>query len=251
MLYRWSQICLFLLLVACSSGSGQPVYQVGRDPTWWPLDLYGRESAVRGFSDELLRAIAEKEKIQIVLYSAGGESLMLGLNREWANGVLSSLDPIPQTESVYDFSTPYLLVGPVLVVAEDSPVAGLSDLSNSLVAVVNATPLIPELAQIPYLLMRPFPNVATALEAVNGGAVAGAIVESLQAYTYLADLYKDKLKVVTAPLDNMGLRLIVLKGKSRDLMHAFEKGLHKSIENGTYATLAEKWQLNLDVNPNL
>jgi len=242
------KIFLFLLLLcACTSGRGSKIYQIGRDPTWWPLDLAAQTLSVRGFSDELLQYIAKEEKIQIALYSAGGEALMVGLNREWADGVLSSLPPVPQTETVYDFSKPYLLTGPVLVVPASSKVTGLSDMSNSLIAVVDAAPLLTEMAQVSYLLIKPFPTTAAALAAVDAGAVQGAVVESLQAYSYLADLYDGRLKVATPPLDDQGLRLIVLKGKSEELMKLFEKGLKKAIKNGTYKELAERWELHLDV----
>jgi ABC-type amino acid transport substrate-binding protein len=236
---------LFGLLLTGCEGSDQ-YDQVGRDPLWYPLNLRGKEAAVQAFSDALLEYVADKEDIPIAIYSASGGSLLIGLNREWTNGVLTSVSPTPENRAVYDFSEVYLYLGPVLVVPESSDATSIDDMANSLVGIVGSADVITDLARVPYLLMKPYAMIPVALEDLAKGEIQGALIESLEAYSYIADLYRGVLKVVTPPLTDLGLRMIVLKGTNEKLLKAFNQGLEKAIDKGVYSQLSDEWGLHLD-----
>lgn len=235
-----------LLLTGCAGGESKHYAQVGRDPHWYPLDLRGMGPAVQAFSDGLLAYISKKESIPIAIYSASGGSLLIGLDREWTNGILTSLAPTPQNRAVYDFSEIYLNLGPVLVVPEDSQATSIDEMSNSLVGIVGSPDVMTELAQVPYLLIKPYSLVPVALEDVVKGEIQGALIDCLEAYSYIADLYKGVLKVATPPLNDLGLRLIVLKGTNEKLLNSFNRGLKRAVESGTYSELSGEWGLHLD-----
>lgn len=239
-----------LLLVGCHGSVGK-TYQVGRDPYWYPLNLRGRAQSVRAFSDDLLEYISKKEEIPVAIYSASGGSLLLALDREWSDGVLTSLPPTPENLAVYDFSEVYLYLGPVLVVPQKSTATSLDSMENSLVGIVGSPNIITDLARVPYLLMKPYATVPSALNDLALGKIQGAIVEALEAYSYVADVYSGVLKVATPPLNDLGLRLIVLKGTNQELLKRFNAGLKRAIKNGTYDDLAREWQLNLNEGPQL
>lgn len=163
--------------------------------------------------------------------------------------MLTSMTPLPIYRDLYTFSEVYLYVGPVLIVSANSPVTALEQMEGKTIAVPSGAPSQLLAVGVPMVVIREYPQISEALEDVAIGKVDGVLVDALQAYAYVRDLYHGVLRVATPPLTNDGLRLVVLRGKHQKLITAFNAGLKKLIENGTYNALQKKWGLDLDQGP--
>lgn len=233
----------FLFLVGCSGGSSKH-FRIGVDPFWFPLELDGRENQVTAFSTELLTAIGKIEKTPLVKVSVGSDNLLLGLKTKKYEAMLSSMPPYLFNQKEFSFSDLYLQMGPVLVVGATSSIHGLKQLNGREVAIVAGSSHELLLEKTAGVLIRNFDSIPLALNAIVHGTVDAALIDILPATAYVQDLYQGKLKIVTAPLNDQGLRLITLHNQAPYLIKAFNAGLKKLKQSGEYDKLLKKWGLS-------
>ncbi len=220
-----------------------PAYKVALDPTWESLNLPERATSLRAFSIELMEEIGKIENMTIAVYDKSWSDLTIGLEHKDYNGILSNKEPYVFHEKTYDFSDSYLSLGPVLVVPVKATANSLDALKGQEIAVIKGSPGVLILEKYPGILQREYESNAQALNAVATGVVNGAVIDTLNAYSYCNNLYKGQLKIATPPLNQEGLRLITLHGNSSHLIETFNKGLKTLKKNGTYTRLTQKWNL--------
>ena len=238
----------FLFLVVLSffsscSNTPNKNSKVGVDPTWYPLHFGNQENNVTAFSTELLGAIGEKEKIAFTRISVNWDDLLQGLQKEEYEAILSSMPPYLFNEKLFNFSSVYLYLGPVLVVRTSSTIDSIKDLEGKEIAVITGSSSDLVLEKSPGVLIRYYDSTPQALNAILTETIDGALVDALTATAYLRDLYQKELKIVTPPLTDEGLRLITKYDQSKELVKKFDKGLEELKENGDYNKLLDKWGL--------
>jgi polar amino acid transport system substrate-binding protein len=238
--YLWFAF-LCCLTVSCGGGTQKTTYRIGVDSTWYPLLLDGKESSLTAFSTELLQEIAKQEKIALTKVSVSWDLLMEGLKKGEYSGILFSMPPYNFNQQTYDFSDLYLKTGPVLVVPAAFPFTSFENLSGKEIAVTPDSPGTLILEKYPRILIRNYDSIAKALSDVSTGVIDGAIVDVLPAVSYCQDLYLGKLKIVTEPLNDSGLRLITLHNRAPQLIEAFNEGLEKLMASKEYDRLLMKW----------
>lgn len=230
-----------LLLFAC--GSSQKGYLIGIDPSWYPVELMGREKNVQGFSLELLGEIAKVQNINISTLAVSWDNILPKLQNKDVDAILSSMRPYTFLENVYDFSEPFLLTGPVLVMPFDSSINSIAGLNGKEIAVIRDSSAVEILEKNPEVLIRVYDTVPQALNDIVANVIDGAVINGLIAEGYTLDLYQKKLKVVTPPLDDEGLRLISLHNNASHLIKVFNAGLSELKKSGKYDKLTKKWSL--------
>jgi polar amino acid transport system substrate-binding protein len=232
---------MILLLGGC--GSAPSIYQIGIDPSWYPLSFHKEQNSVLGFSTDVLTQISMKEKISFSLLTTNWDSLLEGLNGGKYQAVLSSLLPYNFNQSIYSFSEPYLPLGPVLIVPINSRDNSLEAFSEKSVGVLEDSPEILILEKDPTILIRTYENASTLLTDLAGGGVQAALLPILTASAYVDHLYYKKLKIASSSLTAQGLRLITLKDKNPKLIETFNKGIENLKKTGEYEKLLIKWNL--------
>ena len=235
---------ILLLLSACGGKSKSSAMRIGVDPAWTSLQLPEKQTNVTAFSNELLLEISRLEEIQIATVARSWDNLLSGLQDEEYEAVLSSLMPYNFNQKQYDFSDIYLMTGPVLVLPYTSKIHSLDKLDGKEIAVQKGSPYAAILEKHPKILIRIYDSLPQAFNDILTGTLDGAIVPILIAESYCQDLYSEQLKIATPPLNDEGLRLITLHDQATSLMEAFNRGLKKLKENGTYAALARKWGIS-------
>lgn len=240
MIYRLLIFCFLVLLCGCSDEDAS--YKVAYDPSWYPQDFRGKEPTINGFSADLLRAAGEERDFSVDLVKAGPEFLEWGLNQGKWDAILTSLSPAINYEEQFVFSDPYLLLGPVIVVPASSSVKGLADLAGKTVGVLRGSLAVTILAEkVPGVVILAYDSPAIALEALLADQYEAVAMPILIAGSYVADLYSDRLKIVTAPLSQEGLRLVATKAHE-DLIYEFNKGL-EDVRGSAYEALLHEWRL--------
>jgi polar amino acid transport system substrate-binding protein len=237
---------IWLLFRTFSGGyiPGTPTYYIGRDETWYPLDLRGKEKNMVGFANDLLREIADLEGFRAQVFEVGRNALFDGLNTDSYDAVLSSLDPNVSNRRRYEFSDLFYSLGPVIVVREGSTASSFQDLEGKILGIEGGALQNYNLPEPPDIVIIPYDTAATALEKLDGNLLDAVVMDALRAHVYTDGFYKGRLKVATSPLTDRGLRLVTKKNPDNVLfVSQFNDGLRKVKENGTYATLMEKWGL--------
>lgn len=236
--------CLILMLTLFScGGNSNSGRKIGVDDSWYPLDFDMRTNNVTAFSTELLTQIGKVEKIPFVKVSVNWDTLMEGLKKEEYEAILTSMPPYIFNEKLFDFSDIYLPLGPVLVVPIGSMIHSLDNLSGKEIGVISGSSSQLILEGSSGVLIRSYDSIPKALNDIADGTLNGAMIDILSAVAYCNDLYQGKLKIVTPPLNDEGLRLVTKHDTASDLIRGFNKGLKKLKKNGDYEALLKKWGL--------
>lgn len=236
----------FLLLCGCGKKKAYD-YRIGLDPSWYPLELSGREKQVLAFSIELLQEIAKEKKMQFMIIQMNWDNLTQDLHNEKYEAMLSSLHPYLFYQKKYTFSSLYLGTGPALVVPKDTMVDSLDQMKGKEIAVMRGSSAALLLQQYPVIL-RPYDSIPGAFNDMLTQSIDGAVVDVMTAQAYTRNIYQNSLKLATGPLTDQGLRLITLYQKSPKLLAAFNEGLSKLKESGKYEQMLQKWGLSLKQN---
>jgi len=235
-------LILLVLLVGCSLSKEGP-YSVGRDQTWFPLNLGQKTANITAFSTALLQEIGKEENVPITIMNVSWDQLFQGLSEQRYAGVLSSLPPSIVNDDKFSFSDPFLFLGPVLVVPQKSDVHSLSDMSGKLVGTSQYDDSVLILQKNSSIMIELYSNLTSALDDVARGKIDGVLIPNLEAQTIVPNLYSGILKIATPPLNEKGLRLITIKGENEKLMAHFNKGLGKLRSKSRYSALSEKFSV--------
>lgn len=217
-----------------------PFYRIGRDPVWSPLDLKNDTYNVTAFTDALMREIGKAEGVNLELVDTSSVVLFSDLCRGKYEAVITSIAPNDR----FDFSSPLILLGPVLVVREDSEIKTLNDLKNRKVG-VNAYDASERIAgTVPGTLIKLYDNMPVALDDLAKGELEGVLIASMQAHALIPHRYSGVLRITTPPLNEDGIRLATLKKRGRALVTLFNRGVKKIKKKGLYKYLRLEYGVN-------
>lgn len=237
---------LWLIVRACSNGMDyfEPEYKVGRDGTWYPASLYGKEKNMLGFTNELMLKISETEDFKIQLFDIGYTGLFAGLDHGEFDGVISSLIPSSANKNRYIFSEPIYLTGPVLVVLKGNQLKSLEELEGRTIAFRRGDNIDIDFTKYPRVLLNVYDSYAAAIQGLMRDRVDAILMDAIPAYNNIQGFYSGKMVVATKPLNDVGLRLITLKTpKGQALVDAFNEGIAKMQEDGSFKKILNSWQL--------
>lgn len=233
------------VLRGCSNNSSfaHPRYSIAVDRSWYPLALYGKETNLLAFTDDLLEAIAEESGLRFNLIEVGTPNLIPDLDNGTYDAIISSMAPTALNVARYQFSDPVYLIGPVLVARIGSDVKSLAELTNSYIGIPRGASLAFDIP-FPKAKIIPYDNMTIALGDLEDNKIDALIMDSMQAYLQIQGIYSGKLKIVTKPLTTEGLRLVSLNNiRTKGLLDIFNKSLLALRENGQYEELLNQWGL--------
>ncbi len=223
------------------------IYRIEFDETWYPLELEDKAADLSVFSRELVSVIATREHLNIELVSVGSVDFLIEIENGEYDGALSSII-LEETElKKYAETKPYYLLGPVLVVAASSPIKSLKELQGKTLGLIAGLGEARLLRRYPAInvIFYDYNAIPQLLDDVMNKKIDGTLMKMNRAYELVdSEFYHDKLKVVSDPLDDEGLRLIV-KNDSRNqrVIRQFNIGLAEIKKDGTYSKLLRKWNL--------
>ncbi len=234
-------ILCFLILFACGCSGGKKTYQIGVDPSWFPLRLAGKDPNVVAFTNELLEEIGKVENMRFEKINKNWDNLKQGLDDEEYDGMLSSLYPYTFNLRSYSFSDLILETGPVLVTRAGAN--NRSNLKGKEIAVTSKGDEALLIQHYPGVTVRFTPQIPVGVNELIVEDIDGMLIDNQIAYAYIQDLYKDKIEMASDPLNDMGLRLVTKHGQREMLIKKFNRGFVTISRNGTYASLIKKWNL--------
>lgn len=258
-LKHYQQVLVALLIVLLASGllwyqlrkgssSQKELYLIGRDPSWQPLELMGRDKNLFAFTNELFTAIGKESKMRFAWIDTSYNALYHGLDDGSYDAIIAAILPAKDRDK-YLSSDFFFRIGPVLVVRKTTDFTSLKQMQGKSIGInVNSPAVVDAIRQSGLssddIILVSFNNHSKALEALSKGQLDGVLMESLPAYALILGFFSDRLKVATAPLTHVGLTLVVLKTEEgRLLVDSFNAALSSLKSHGIYDELFMKWGL--------
>lgn len=255
-LYKFIILAILLLTTAwgihsCSSNNtrGKHVFRIGRASTWYPIQLYGREKKLIAFTNDIAALIAKENSLRFEWVEANPQSLMQSLELGNYDFVLTDLRPNVVNQEHYEFSELVFGLGPVLVVRMNSHFTTLEEMTDKPVGITSSFSSLfnairtEETHSFDPLIVT-YETYNRALDSLVIRQVDGVLLPAMEAYTATQGLYFGKLKVVTPPFNDEGLRFISLrKSKLSHVIEEMNESLNKMKADGTYDSLISKWDL--------
>lgn len=236
-------IFLFLAIALLSCEAKGKTYRIGIDPSYFPAPLGGKEGNVYAFSRELLREISREEGVSFETIVVPWDALVDGLKKKKYDAMLSSISPRMSLQETYSFSKPFLSIGPVLVLKQEVLVTSPHSLKGKEISVGSRNQEALLIEKYSGVNVHYYDSIPDAFEEIITDQIDGILIDYLQAISYIQHLHREKIKIATPPLSDLGLRLLSLVGEQQDLLTAFNRGLSKLQDNGTYEKLLKKWEL--------
>ncbi len=232
-------LVLLFLFTGCScSGPHSPDARWHRHK-WYPLNFGPQASYVNGYTEDVFVEMASYGGMQFDVTYTNWDNLLDGLKEDKYDAVLTSITPYEFNKAKYDFSSNFLDLGPVLIVPTQSKHTGLNEMDGALVGLIMNDPAIALVAQYPGVIIRTYSSIPALLSGLAAGEISGAVLPRIPAVNYVGDLYASSLKIVSHPMTDAGLKLVVLKGK----MGPFNRHLEALKGNKTLEKLMKKWEL--------
>ncbi|MFA6916086.1 MAG: transporter substrate-binding domain-containing protein [Parachlamydiales bacterium] len=237
-------LVLWGILRSCSDEAMRKDYfRIGRDVTWYPLDLGGKEQNMVGFTNDLFDEISGMEDLHLEIFDVTSKSLIFGLERGNWEGALSSMPADVVNRQKYEFSKPLYILGYVLLVPIDSTIKSFDDIDGKIIGILKEQALESSIAQKD-AIFTPYPRISKAIEDLSANRIDAVIIDFVSSQRYLQGVYSKKIKIVTAPSQEDSIRLVAKKGTSGAyLIKRFDVGLEKMIRDGSYEKMLVKWSL--------
>lgn len=219
-------------------------YRIAIDSTWYPLDVHEKAPSLVAYSIELLSKIAVMENLKVELFSVSSGTLFSGLEQDNYDAVFSALSPTSENKKKYLFSDPFYSIGPVVLVRDTSEINDMVQLDGKIIGVQTGDPLVFKLDKMPNLLIKSYDQMQDAFSDVESDVIDGLIVDHIRAATYVTGLYAGRLKIITYPMNDAGLRLVAKNTeRAAVLIEHFNDGLRAIRKKDELAPLISKWGL--------
>jgi len=222
---------------AAEAGGGEKL-TVGSDIPYPPFEQ-GKKGNYTGFDVELMEAIGKEIGREPEFIDSSFETIFRDVAQGKFEAVMSAATITPEREKVVSFSLPYYLSEQAILVKEGSPITGLADLKGKVVAAQQGTTgleLGKEKAEAAEL--RPFPEGPDADNALKAGTVEAVIIDAPVAKQQAEELGGIEIVEKVPTDETYG---IAMSKENTELLEQINEGLKKSIEDGSYAKVYEKW----------
>lgn len=219
------------------SGGGEKL-TVGSDIPYPPFEQ-GKKGSYTGFDVELMEAIGKEIGREPEFIDSSFETIFRDVAQGKFEAVMSAATITPEREKVVSFSLPYYLSEQAILVKEGSSITGLSDLKGKVVAAQQGTTgleLGKEKAEASEL--RPYPEGPDADNALKAGVVEAVIIDAPVAKQQAEELGGIEIVEKVPTEETYG---IAVAKENSELVEQINEGLKKTIEDGSYAKVYEKW----------
>ena len=221
-----------------SSGGGETL-TVGSDIPYPPFEQKAKGGGYTGFDVNLMEAIGKEIGREPEFIDSSFETIFRDVAQGKFEAVMSAATITEEREKVVSFSLPYYLSEQAILVKEGSSITGLSDLKGKIVAAQQGTTgleLGKEKAEAKEL--RPYPEGPDADNALKAGTVEAVIIDAPVAKQQAEELGGIEIVEKVPTDETYG---IAVAQESTELVEQINEGLKKTIEDGSYAKVYEKW----------
>ena len=240
-------LCVFILsltLSGCSAKGDSSTIKVATDASYAPMESMDKDKIV-GFDIDFLDAVMKEAGLKYKLTNTGWDTMLASVKQgtDYKMGI-SSVSITEERGLTYDYSIPYFESTNMIMVKEGSEIKSALDLKDKKVAVQNATTadtLMSDIMGATNKNLSKYDNNVLALMELDKGGVDAVVADVAIVREYMKN---NPTKKFDGILDtaNFGAEYYgILLPKGSDLKAKLDPAIKAVIENGTYATVYEKW----------
>ena len=236
---------------ATADESERTTFTVGFDAEYPPYGYMDDNGDYTGFDLELAQAVCDMEGWELVKTPINWDSKDMELNSGSIDCIWSGFT-MNGREDDYTFSIPYVDNSQVMVVAEDSGINSLEDLSGKIVGVQAASAALTLLQSEEeggqkaladtFANLQEFPDYNSAFVELQAGSI-DAVAMDIGVANYQLKTRGEGFKIIEEPLNTEQYAIGFKKGNT-ELCDIVNKDLEELTNNGTVAELAEKYDLS-------
>ncbi|MBX7247146.1 MAG: basic amino acid ABC transporter substrate-binding protein [Candidatus Sumerlaeaceae bacterium] len=240
-------LCFPILLAACGqqsppAGPSKKVV-VASEASFPPMEFVEDSGAIVGFDIDLIKVVAAAADVELEIKNVAWDGIFGALKSGTADVIASSVTITDERKGQFDFSTPYLRAGQVILVrtADKGAFPDLASLKGKRVGVQISTTGAERMQKEPVELKQYNTAGLAVIDLINGNVDAVMIDRPVADY-YAARKAEFAKKVVVAgePYTTEQFGFVVRKGDA-ELLAKLNRGLEKVKDDGTLAKLEEKW----------
>jgi polar amino acid transport system substrate-binding protein len=234
-----SLLAVSMVLTSCAQKTTK--IRVATDATWPPFESVNETTKeIEGFDIDLLKAIAEKENLEIEFINVAWDPLLAGVAQGTYDAAISSISITEERQKVMLFSDPYFAAGQLIAVRIDNTsITGKSSLSGKTVGVQLGTTGNIEVDNIQGATAKPYDDIGLAFQDLMNGQIDAVVADNPLVLSYVGK-NSTKLKTVGVVFSAENYGIAVAKDKE-DLLKKINSGLKKVKAEGIIETLSKKW----------
>jgi len=222
--------------------------KIATDAAYPPFEsIDTKTSEIVGFDIDFMKAIADAAGFEVEFVSVDWEGILIGLDAEKYDAVISAVSITEERKKEYDYSEPYYAISQALLLkTEDAEgITILDDLATKKIGAQNGTTGAIFIDNNKKVKLVPYKDNALAIEALIRGDVAAVVCDHPVAFDYALknNAYKGKLTVVNSDLNKGDLEeygIVVKKGNS-EILELINKGLAEVKKGDKISELEKKW----------
>ena len=215
--------------------------RIGLEGTYPPFNFKDEKGQLAGFDVEIAAALAQKLGVKPDYTTAEWSGLLAGLQAGKYDVVVNQVAATDQRRQVFDFSDPYVVSSPQLVIraSETRPMATPADLKGKTIGVGQGSNYADLARKIDGVNVKVYPGSTEYLQDLAAGRIDAALTDSLL-IPYLAQ--KTKLPVKAgAPLGTVETNAIPFRKGNPKFKAAIDQALAGLKADGSFARISQKW----------
>lgn len=240
--YAWLVILgvLALSLLASSCGSSAAKIRVATDATWPPFEFVDEDTKeIQGFDIDIMKAIAEKEDLDIEFVNVGWDPLLAGMAQGTYDAAISSVTITEERAKVMLFSDPYFEAGQIIVVSKDNTtITGKDTLAGVVGSQIGTTGSF-EVEKIAAATLKTYDDIGLAFQDLMNGQIVAIVCDNPVALGYIGQ-NPDKLKAAGGTFTEENYGIAVAKGQE-ELLAKLNAGIAALKAEGKFKEFSAKW----------
>jgi L-cystine transport system substrate-binding protein len=212
-------------------------FRVATEGTYSPFTYHDASGALVGFDVEIAQEIGKRLGVKAAFTEGKWDGLIAGLDANRYDAVINEVTITDARKQKYDFSDPYVVTKPVLIVkSENTAIKSFKDLKGKKVA----EDLTTTYAQVAKSYGATVVNADLPFEVILSGRVDGTINDRL----FFLDFKKQKpdapLKIVDT-YDQPDYQGVIVRKGNPDLVAAINKAIADIKADGSYLKISQKY----------
>jgi len=241
-LFLYIFIGIGLLSLALSGCTQTPTKVIiVTDATWPPFEHINEQTKeIEGFDIDLIKAIAEKEGLEIEIRNVAWDPLLAGVAQCQYDAAISSVSITPERAKEMLFSDPYFQVGQLVTVRLDNTdILDKDDLAGKIAGAQIGTTGSFAIEDIEGATLKTYDDIGLAFQDLINGQIDAVVADNPLAYGYIGK-NPDKLKQVGDLFTSEDIGIAVCKDKP-ELLEKINSGLKAVKAEGLIEQLIDKW----------
>ncbi len=218
------------------------VVTVASDATWPPMEMISKDKQVIGFDVDFMNAVAKEAGFKVIIRNTAWDGIFAGVDTGKYDAIISSVTITDKRKKNFDFSTPYINAGQVLVVSKTSKAKTINDLAGKKLGAQIGTTGAFEIKKVKSVKLKTYDELGLAFADMAAGRLSGIVCDTPIAANYALqkDEYKGKLKIAGEPFTQEEYGIVVKKGNKK-LLELINKGIAAVKAKGIDKQLEAKW----------